>query len=150
MTCKGCGVELPADSDPRRKWCSQACRVRQYSRPCKKCGTPMSGCNGHGPRAPLVCQTCQRVAAGAASHEASVLFRAELEALWAEGWTIAEIADRLEWKRTSMGPYIVRLRREGADLPYRHRISPAARRSLQVAGSEAAKRLHSRSAAGAC
>lgn len=57
--CGGCGVPLaPSRSGHPRKWCSEPCRKSQYSRPCEKCGDPMTGSNGHGPHAPKVCRSC--------------------------------------------------------------------------------------------
>lgn len=38
-------------------------RKAHYSRPCIDCGAPLSGCNGHGPNAPLRCVACAHIEA---------------------------------------------------------------------------------------
>jgi hypothetical protein len=69
----------------------------------------------------------------------AVVFREEVEALWAEHLTIREMARRLEWKTESLGTFICKLRKEGVNLPYRRPgESEATRREQSRRGRELA------------
>lgn len=111
---------MPPNKGPgrRRKWYSDRCRKQAlYSRPCERCGAPMSGSEGHGPHAPMVCRSCDNAAFGERSRARHRTLREEVERAWAAGLTIREMGERFGW--THPQACISQARSRGYDLPYR-------------------------------
>lgn len=123
--CNGCYKRLLRHADPghaerdrevSRRWKAQnrernRARDRQYSRdirdPCPHCGQlkgrDQSQCLG-------CCETTIRAR------------RSLIEGMWADGWTMREIAGALGTTRDSLSVTMVRMRRDGWDLPHRYRM----------------------------
>lgn len=100
----------------------QRARKDSYRGTCIDCGAPTNGSAGPS-KAPQRCQSCNGKVTGAA---ATARGRAKAEprrqrivAMWHEGCTLREIADALGTTPESIGVTVVKLRREGWDLPYR-------------------------------
>jgi hypothetical protein len=144
--CQGCGKSL-AGAHGGRRWCSERCRkMTLYSQPCPRCGAPMNGSDGLGPDAPVLCKYCNGDRLADENRAKAAAFLAEVEALWATGATIREMARELGWKRDSLGAYITRARREGAALPYRNRMTPASLSAIRRASRKRAAELHRQAA----
>lgn len=90
--CKGCDARLEQPKRGGRKlWCSERCRKRTcYSGSCSICGARTQGIASGYKKESKYCVPCaKRVqrTTGALQHAA---FVADLEALWAEGLTMAQ------------------------------------------------------------
>jgi transposase len=128
------------------EWCADPYRVKhkarrsKYAGSCTRCGKQTDGSAGPG-LAPMLCRDCNSDDRAAESKAIKDICRSEIEALWSEGYSIAEIADMLGWRYKSMGSFIVKMRREGANLPYRKLASPEGRDRQRLRGREQAKLL---------
>lgn len=128
-TCAGCGGPFPPElkPHPRRKWCSERCRKRQYAKPCIDCGKPIDGttpsrCGGR-------CTPC----ANKIPREADLMKRWRIEELWADGHTTREICEAMGLKYATSN--VSNWRSRGYDLPHRRTPEQIAR---MTAGSEQA------------
>lgn len=85
--------------------------ARWHTGVCVECGGP---CHKATTSARVVCRSCR--------HDRHVAGVKELERLWADGLSIADIAERLGCARGSITKRIHDARVAGADLPYRYRV----------------------------
>lgn len=97
-------------SAAKRQW------ERENRAKCPDCGQPMgagSRCPSARPERCTVCDNARRV-------ERVGLRGREIEAWWAEGLTMSEIAEKLGWTVNHLCSEFVRLRKKGFHLPYRY------------------------------
>lgn len=119
--CDYCGGEF-VDRSPaqRRRFCSDRCRRDNFAKNplnrkvCEQCGAPTG--QTPKPTAPRLCDDCYRDE----RREPRVERAYQIEAWWAEGLSLYEIAAKLGWTRGTTGGEISRLRDEGFDLPHRY------------------------------
>jgi transposase len=112
--CQVCGEELLKDADVRTKYCGAKCRnlaantqsAIKSAHPCPDCGSPCRGKR---------CKPCVRKERAALRTSKY----AKLEALWAEGLPMSEIAEELDTTANALGGMLVRARAAGCDLPKR-------------------------------
>lgn len=86
-----------------------------HRKPCDECGKPTKKPPGR--NAARLCWECHV----AEKNERTAERGHEIEAWWAEGLTIREIAERLDTTPGFIGVEINRLRLKGFDLPYRYK-----------------------------
>jgi transposase len=91
--------------ESRREWN----RAHMHA-PCPLCGGPMSRNKAAGDR----CAKCREIAEHAR--------RSCIQDMWLDGHTMSEIADALGTTLESLGVTMVRMRKQGWDLPYRYRM----------------------------
>lgn len=89
---------------------------------CVDCGTLRASAKWQGHSR---CDACERAAVQAAAN----VRRVEIERLWNEGLSIAEIAARLDSTPGSVGATVVRMRDAGWNVPLRHHGMFAERRA---------------------
>jgi hypothetical protein len=88
---------------------------RNHRAPCPQCGEPMRAGSASPARRPALCQGCRRLADVATADRRG----RRVEALWAKGCTLQEIALAFDWPVGRAGVEINDLRRRGYKLPYR-------------------------------
>lgn len=93
--CETCGERLVYAGVGRKpRFCNARCRKRSYSGSCLDCGAPTSGCNGKD-HAPSQCRSCAteqlNEARSKSGHQRSEI----VAALYREGLTAWEAAERL-------------------------------------------------------
>lgn len=142
--CPGCGAVVTQPARGWRKWCSEQCRKRSYAVACSVdgcdhlCGGVATGsryCHAHGQEATV-----------SAAQRRSAVYRTQLEHYWNTGMPVREIAQRMGMTNASAQAHIVKLRREGADLPRRKDFSEEGLAAMRAVGQKAAARLHPKTA----
>lgn len=98
-------------------------RKESYAAPCVDCDAPTSGSEGR--REEPRCGPCAHRHIIASGERADMVRRVakcqRIVALWHDGRTIRQIAAALDTTPGTIGVEITRMRREGWDVPYRHR-----------------------------
>jgi len=143
LECAGCEQVFTWRTKSCRRpiWCSDKCRKRTlYSGTCVDCGGRTDGV-ASGKTPVERCRDCSNRRQGDRSRQVGIALLGELEALYAEGRPIAEIAQILEFTTGGLNAYIVRHRAKGANLPYRRNNSSAAIAAWRR-GRKQAARLH--------
>lgn len=108
-------------------------RRAKYSGICVKCGKKT--CGSYGPdKAPELCNKCIVDHLVNEGRMASNCLRSEIEQCWAEGMSIKQIATEIEWTSRSVGTFIVLMRKEGHDLPYRRKMTQDGLAKLRAQG----------------
>ncbi len=95
-------------AEQKRRWDNEHQRLT-----CPDCGAP----TWKGKR----CKTCQAAVTYAEQRTRHAALCDEIERLWNDGATTKAISTALEVPQGSIHSYMNRMRREGRDLPYRHR-----------------------------
>lgn len=128
-------------SGKRPIWCSDLCRKTMlYSTPCEKCGAPTKGNSGG--KASRYCSPCGSLVAANYVREVAAVRLAEIEHMWQEGFTKAEIAEELEITVPGLNSQMNRWRKEGANLPYRYKYSRKGLQNLRRQGRKRAAEMH--------
>lgn len=89
-------------------------------RNCPQCGEKMGTGTGYPGRTEKNCKKCQ-----VTNENAQTKARYEaIQRLWSAGWSLKEIASKLDSTVASISVSMVRMRKEGWNLPYRYRRPP--------------------------
>lgn len=108
--------ELLSDPDGAKV----AARKAKAGGTCETCGAPTSyGRGGGSPHRHCSAHNPGHVLSAQLQHERALPRRRQVQQLWADGLTVAQIAERVGTTTGTIGVLMVAMRKQGWDLPYR-------------------------------
>ena len=120
--CARCGAAfIDTTRNHSKRFCSDNCRKRvcdeSHRGTCVDCGTTLTSRSGWSSDHPRErCRPCHLAAEAKRVSERD----RELEALWADGKSLREIATHFGWSNIHASVEMVNARERGASLPYRY------------------------------